>query len=843
MKKARSNRGSSSSGQQGLALRREQNCASSGDVAVASVQPQLFEAGQTVPARVLGVSAFLLLATALVVRPLLGETYTVRASELMAPSPMWWSTSPAVMYACHLLAALGIMLGGLWVGLRRQAWRFCGLEPAVLLFVIAAAVSVPGSSDKRLAINVAVGTILPIAAAAVLYQFLAGRTVWRRALLAGLVAVGVANCWRATRQYTYEFRETAQDYQQHKAEYWAARNIRLDDPAVKMFEARLLASQPTGYFYHPNVMVSFLLLAAASAGAGICGLRGLKARREAGEQQQGRQGEWETRSNNKQQAAKQGQEGRGRDSSDRSWVLLGFAGLLAIVLWHLIVIRWVGSAGGKVGLGAGAAAGVVLWWWRARLGRAILICLAGLAVLQVALIVLGLNAGSLYPALTRHNGKIRSLAFRLAYWDGAFQLFERHPLAGVGPGQYSVDYPSVKPVYAAEEVAHPHSWLIAVAAEWGLLGLIATLSALLVPAWLLRRSPLENGQEPAYPLGPALALAWGIVLLCWLILVPGWIPSGTAMLIIETVPTVPLMLFAATLAVIGSTSRPAGRIVLLAGLVAFFVHAMVEMTSGVAGAMWPFWACMALALAWGRSGAGVQAGTLPRGQAGTRLAVLAALLGGAVVFGLSYGPVRSIRAMTQARRAWQSDPRLAERALQSAAGLDSLDPQPCVALGELYQTMAHAQPDRQDAYVAQAVQAFDVAVRRDPRSNVHWHDLGMVKAQLAAMRNDANLARQAIADSERAVQLYPASPQAHRDLAMVLIEAGKPPEVQPQLLRRALSQIDKALELDKSWPAEDPRRFQSRDLTKLQDMKTTLMRWLRESTASSSKMSLPSSPG
>ena len=69
------------------------------------------------------------------------------------------------MYISHLTAAAGLLLGVLWIVLKRRPWRFTGLEPAVLLLVLAALICVPAASDKRLAINVAIGTILPIAVA------------------------------------------------------------------------------------------------------------------------------------------------------------------------------------------------------------------------------------------------------------------------------------------------------------------------------------------------------------------------------------------------------------------------------------------------------------------------------------------------------------------------------------------------------------------------------------------------------------------------------------------------------------------------------------------------------
>ena len=124
------------------------------------------------------------------------------------------------------------------------------------LLVLTALVSVPAASDLRLAINVAVGTILPLIVAAVLYQSLVTNRGGER--LAGARAAAAANCFVSWRQQTSEYDDTYKQYMADKDKFWASQS-----PCLGSGDLRGPApgAPASGYFYHPNVMASFLLWA------------------------------------------------------------------------------------------------------------------------------------------------------------------------------------------------------------------------------------------------------------------------------------------------------------------------------------------------------------------------------------------------------------------------------------------------------------------------------------------------------------------------------------------------------------------------------------------------------
>jgi O-antigen ligase len=761
------------------------------------------------------------------VRPILGEMETVQVTQLISPSPLWWNTSPAVMYIAHVLAAVGLLLAVLWAVLARRPWRFTGLEPAVVLLVLAAVVSVPAASDKRLAINVAIGTILPIVVAAVLVQMLADRPLWRRALLAALVAAAVANCWRATRQQLWENQETWEYDLEHKAEYWARQGKSLADPMIPILESRIKANQPSGYFYHPNVLASFLLLGVAASLAGASGLA--KRYRTVGHTDKLKGPALATR--NPQSATR-----------PFPWAVASLLSLLAVVVWQLIVIKWVGSVGARAGLGLGILAGLIAWFLRGRPRAAALPCLVMLAGLQISLTLLAAKADAIVPDLAQRGGKIKSMAFRLDYWNGAVQLFARHPIAGVGPGHFGHAYPAVKRPRAAEEVAHCHNWLLNVASEWGILGVLGILAALLLPAWLALRAPVPAGRDepgsepgpagsasgaagglswraracnlPAGPNGQALVLTWIVVFVCWLVFLPGVVPAGSAVFLIETLPALPLALVVAALASVPTATGLGGRIVLLAGLVGFFVHGTVEMASGVPGAMWPFWATTALALAWATD-ASARGRAAPVSRRALGMSVWAGtLLVAVAVVVLSYSPMRSIWALSEAKSAFQAMRGAhAEGPLLAAAQVDGCDPAPRAALSEFYRRMAQANPDRAAGYLRQAVAYAQAASELDPGNHVRWYDLALTSVELANMTRDSSVFQQAVGAMRRAVHLYPNWPRGHLRFARLLagVRVDERPDVRRHFLTESLTEFDQALRLDEQWPSDDPNKFDARE--------------------------------
>jgi O-antigen ligase len=73
-----------------------------------------------------------------------------------------------------------------------------------------------------------------------------------------------------------------------------------------------------------------------------------------------------------------------------------------------------------------------------------------------------------------------ALVERMAHWQAGWDMFRDHPLLGVGAGNYPVAYDFYSLPGWREALGHAHNYYLNVAAESGLLGLIALLLLLVV---------------------------------------------------------------------------------------------------------------------------------------------------------------------------------------------------------------------------------------------------------------------------------------------------------------------------------------------------------------------------
>lgn len=77
---------------------------------------------------------------------------------------------------------------------------------------------------------------------------------------------------------------------------------------------------------------------------------------------------------------------------------------------------------------------------------------------------------------------------RLAHWVAGLRMFRAHPLLGVGAGNYGAAYQRYKVPGWDESLTHAHNYYINVAAETGALGLLAFLAVVAVALWLAWRA-------------------------------------------------------------------------------------------------------------------------------------------------------------------------------------------------------------------------------------------------------------------------------------------------------------------------------------------------------------------
>lgn len=73
---------------------------------------------------------------------------------------------------------------------------------------------------------------------------------------------------------------------------------------------------------------------------------------------------------------------------------------------------------------------------------------------------------------------------RAAHWVAGLRMFESHPLLGVGIGNYPIAYPSYHVGAFLNPLGHAHDYFINIAAEAGIMGLIAYGLFIMAGAWM-----------------------------------------------------------------------------------------------------------------------------------------------------------------------------------------------------------------------------------------------------------------------------------------------------------------------------------------------------------------------
>ncbi len=266
--------------------------------------------------------------------------------------------------------------------------------------------------------------------------------------------------------------------------------------------------------------------------------------------------------------------------------------------------------------------------------------------------------------------------------------------------------------------------------------------------------------------------------------------------------------------------------VLVAGLVGFFVHCAAEITPSVPGVMWPFWATVALAMSGGAVAAPAASSRMRRGTA-LAAPILLAIAALAVIV-LSVRPMRAVGLMQQARRAVLDNRREAAVALlTSAAGDDPLDPLPLKTAAFLRYRQGLSDPARTAEHFREYVALSQQALQRNPRDCMSWRSYSLATMYLATQTGDMALVDEAIRRMQRALQLNPYWHAGWLDLARMAAVTDDRQRERPALLRMALEAAQRALALDDIHPRAGPIGLTAKDRAELVQMQEQLQRRLK----------------
>ena len=482
-----------------------------------------------------------------------------------------------------------ILAVGLWLAGGALSGRLTVKHPVLAVMIAVLAVwsllAAFAASDKRSALDAWIEQLALMWACLLAVQLLGdkGRFVAFTALLAAIGGVlAVKGFW----QVGVEIPERIGDFQANRAVRLAELGFSSGSAASAVFEARLRATTPTGFFVMSNLYASLLVIAMLAA----VGLAADKTRLAVAT--------WRA-----------GADQRRAGQVHLPALAAGLAWLLAIACAVALVLSR--SRGGIVAAAVFllVMAAVVRWkntlavhWRKAVIAMAVVFALAAGAV-----VAYGLSRGSL---------PTKTMAFRWYYWTGGARIAMRHPWLGAGPGNFASAYLQVRPAGAEEAVKDPHNVIVHAATQYGLpggamyLAIVAyVLAALARPRRDTQTPPLDWATPSPSP--PVLIACTAAAALATRALVAGSTVHG-AFFVFDTV--LPVVVFAVMMmaalwigwrwpSVNGATGAALtsdfSRIALAAGTAGFMLHGMIEISPWAPGAAMVFWvsagACLAVA--------------------------------------------------------------------------------------------------------------------------------------------------------------------------------------------------------------------------------------------------------
>ena len=316
--------------------------------------------------------------------------------------------------------------------------------------VVSALIVVVTIGDKRAAINLAWEWI-GVATGWFLLRQQCQFFLFRRELLAGLIAAGASIAGLGLYQHYVEFPSIAAKYGPmfdrlkvaDPVEAAIIRNelvkeeIPVEGPSLTLFEKRLRDSrEPIGFFALANNLGGFL---------SVCFILTVSVATSL----------WK--------------------SSDRTkWRRMVFwIAILILLSWCLLLTKsrtaWIGTA-------IGLCLQVLLTRNIKLTGMNWRLVLAVTVFLSVAGLGLGRFGGLDKQVLTEAP---KSLQYRLQYWSATLPMIRDHFVFGVGPGQFRWNYLLYKLPEASEEISDPHNLLLDVAANAGLTAVLGLLTIVL----------------------------------------------------------------------------------------------------------------------------------------------------------------------------------------------------------------------------------------------------------------------------------------------------------------------------------------------------------------------------
>ncbi|UCC97843.1 MAG: O-antigen ligase family protein [Phycisphaerales bacterium] len=656
----------------------------------------------------------------------------------------------------------------------RLSYRPAGTEIGLAILGLAAVAGVFAAADKRLALTSITTLLAPPLMALLLVQILDSQSKVKL-VLAVIAALGAVSAYQCAEQFFFSNKMTIEQYEQDPQSLLDPMGIEPGSFQQFMFEHRLYSGGVRGFFTTRNSAGSFALCAFAAAVALF--IEKLRDRRS--------------------------------DSAGRRY-LLGCGLVAAVILLSLLMTR---SKGAIAGLLLAIATSVVLLLFGNRLRPYRKIILAACTLLVIAggwaIARYGLSHGRLPGG--------NSMLVRWQYWRAAAKMYADHPIAGVGPGNFTHYYPRYKPAAALESVADPHNFPLSLMTQYGPLGLVGFLAMILIPLWRTTSPGAEGSAAPRGSGQPAFrtfATAFVIVIPIAMLLVRPFLMDAAPgeslevmMYVIVTMYIAPAAVFVVGFVLLagplGGRAETARKkqnthvvIALSCAVLAVALHNLTDFAifePGISTALWAIMACLIATNA--RSSQ--RAPLVLKAAPAVKLSVVVMALATTCIY-VSYvlaptaASTAKIGHANQAVSAGRIDN--AHRLLQKAGEDDTLSAAALSLDGRLYlhhfQLTQGANPD----LLLRAAESLRTAISRNDAAFKDFERLTDAYCTLAEVGRDhekTDWLNKAFDAGSRAIERYPGCGRLHSKLAQVAEQLGES--------RTAIEHYKKAIEIEDEY--------------------------------------------
>ncbi|MEN8126193.1 MAG: O-antigen ligase family protein [Planctomycetota bacterium] len=652
----------------------------------------------------------------------------------------------SLLTSIALLACIGLWF--LAVILRGQfCWRKTGFGIAVGAFIIAGILSAVFASDKRSAVTDLATLATPMLAGLLLVQLLTSAAKIRLALFL-ILSVGIAATVQCVDQQASSNQTLIEDYEANRAEHLQKQGIEPDSMEHWMYEHRLYSKDIRGFLMTSNSTASFFLFA-VFAGLGLC-LQTLGKKM----------------------------------SQEQIAALVCYILAFGIVLFGLLLTQSKGGIGAFT-LGLGLFVIVCLFGksiWKYRRAFGILVLLLMVLVVGVA-VAYGLEHGRLPGG--------NSMLVRWQYWTSAAAMTRDHIFTGIGGGNFPDFYTHYKVPAASETVQNPHNWVLSLLSQYGPLGLITFLAAVLLPLHKVCRCLNENSQalnescgSPAPDkstlwIGLLAASAASLLFVRPLLVDAEFLYQkvdvrSAAYLVLYLFPAGVFILAFVLLRVasIGDVSVH-GRnnrlsVALMCGLVAVLIHNLIDFAIFEPGNFGVFWLFVAILAAQIHNTENTPQDT-PILDPSKRLGLFAGL----ALFSILYSaavllpPMRAERFLKQA----MGDDVRRIKLIETAIAADNFSSKTAYKSALMFKQAYQQQRTNKDPrFLEKAIEFAHTAAARNPADFKPWRLLGRTNMLLAEQADGDKKEKHLQAAFEKlqqAIARYPGSGKLHYDLAAV----------------------------------------------------------------------------